>query len=197
MEDFKQIWREVNSHNNTVALTKFPINRVHIGNGTYGDLKVYISGEKGELIIGNYCSIGQGVSFLVAMEHIINRISSFPFKAICLKSDEWEAESKGDIIIQDDVWIGAGSTILSGVKIEQGAVVGAGALVTKNVPPYAIVGGVPAKVIKRRFDEKMIEKLLQIDFGAITQEMIANHIDELCSELCEESQLAWLPKKTI
>jgi len=69
---------------------------------------------------------------------------------------------KGDIIIENDVWIGATATIMSGVKISNGAVVGAGSVVTKDVPPYAIVAGNPAKVVKYRFTEEQIEKLLSI-----------------------------------
>jgi serine acetyltransferase len=69
---------------------------------------------------------------------------------------------KGDIIIENDVWIGATATIMSGVKISNGAVIGAGSVVTKDVPPYAIVAGNPAKVVKYRFTEEQIEKLLSI-----------------------------------
>ena len=108
-----------------------------------------------------------------------------------------ERFSKGNIEVDDDVWIGYGATIMSGVHIGQGAVVAAGAVVTKDVAPYAIVGGVPAKIIKYRFPETMIEELLKIDYSKLTEEAIKSHIDELYTELEDVGQLEWLPKKEI
>ena len=84
---------------------------------------------------------------------------------------------------------------MSGVHIGQGVVVAAGAVVTKNVPPYAIVGGVPAKVIKYRFEPEMIEELLKIDYGKLSKEDIINHIHDLNVELNEIKQLEWLQHK--
>ena len=73
--------------------------------------------------------------------------------------------TNGDIVVGDDVWVGQRAIIMSGVNIGQGAVIGAGAIVTKNVPPYAIVGGIPAKVIRYRFSEELIQELLKIDYS--------------------------------
>ena len=84
---------------------------------------------------------------------------------------------------------------MSGVHIGQGAVVAAGAVVTKDVPPYAIVGGVPAKVIKYRFEPEMIEELLKVDYSKLTKKDIEKHIDDLYTELKDPSQLDWMPKK--
>lgn len=84
-------------------------------------------------------------------------VSTYPFKRKLFHGGE-EAVSKGDIIVGDDVWVGYGATILSGVHIGQGAVIAAGAVVNKDVPPYAIVGGIPAKVIKYRFSESVCKK---------------------------------------
>ena len=81
------------------------------------------------------------------------------------------------------------------VSIGQGAVVAAGAVVTKDVPPYAIVGGVPAKVIKYRFEPEMIAELLKIDYRKLSKEDIEKHIDDLYTELKDPSQLDWMPKK--
>ena len=108
-----------------------------------------------------------------------------------------ERFSKGNIEVDDDVWIGYGATIMSGAHIGQGAVVAAGAVVTKDVAPYAIVGGVPVKIIKYRFPEAMIEELLKIDYSKLTEEAIKSHIDELYTELEDVGQLEWLPKKEI
>ena len=106
-----------------------------------------------------------------------------------------EGISKGDIIIADDVWVGAGAIILSGVHIGQGAVVAAGAVITKDVPPYAIVGGVPAKVIKYRFSDDLIAELLKVDFSQLDNKTILDHIDNLYQKLESVEQLQWLPKK--
>lgn len=78
---------------------------------------------------------------------------------------EWETQAKGNIIVNDDVWIGDSALILSGVEIGQGAVIAAGAVVTEDVPPYAVVGGVPAKVIKYRFRDDVIKELVKIDYA--------------------------------
>ena len=112
-----------------------------------------------------------------------------------------EATSKGDIIIDDDVWIGYRSIILSGVHIGQGAVIAAGAVVTKDVPPYTIVGGVPAKVIKYRFTSEITDYLLTMDYSKLDQDMIERHIDALYMQIStiEINELKriydWFPKK--
>lgn len=128
-------------------------------------------------------------------EHSTNHLSTFPFKVKLLGNEESEATSKGNIYIEDDVWIGFRTTILSGVQIGRGAVIAAGSVVTKDVPPYAIVGGVPAKIIKYRFESKMIEELLMVDYSKLTDEMVKEHIDELYTELKDIKQLEWIPRK--
>ena len=168
------------------------IEKVKIGKNTYGPLTIY-NDTQSNLIIGNYCSIADDVVFLLGIEHNTKLISSFPFKGrLCKK---YEAISKGNIIVDDDVWIGYGATILSGVHIGQGAVIAAGAVVSHDVPPYAIVGGVPAKVIKYRFSPELIEELLKVDYGKLSKEDIEKHIDELYVELKDVRQLDWMPKK--
>lgn len=167
----------------TYAKNIFPLHCVQVGKRTYGPLEVYTWGAYNEkLEIGHYCSIAEGVKFLLGGNHYHHTFSTYPFKVLVMK-EEKEAWSKGPIIIGDDVWIGMDSMILSGVTIGQGAVIAAGSVVTKDVPPYAIVGGNPAKVIKYRFEPDIIDQLLQIDFSNLNDRFIQEHIDQLYETL--------------
>ena len=94
-----------------------------------------------------------------------------------------EAFSKGDIFIDDDVWIGYRSTIMSGIHIGRGAVIAAGSVVTKDVPPYAIVGGVPAKVIKYRFDNEIREFASRVDYNKFDKDFVRENLDLLYKEV--------------
>lgn len=194
-EKCKRDWLKKNKHNDTALLECVDTSTIKVGNYTYGGLRVKNDFPDRKLIIGNFCSIGNDVVFLVGQEHEYSRISTFPFKARCLRNEKHEAASKGDIVIDDDVWIGYGAKILSGVHIGQGAVVGAGAIVTRDVEPYAIVAGIPAKEIKKRFDKKMVEALLKVDYGKLTREMVEEHLEDLYEPLINIEQLQWLPKK--
>jgi tetrahydrodipicolinate N-succinyltransferase len=118
-------------------------------------------------------------------EHKVDGISTFPFKVKCF-GYEMEAGSKGDIIIGDDVWLCTNAIICSGIKIGQGAVVAAGAVVTKDVEPYAIVGGNPAKVIKYRFGEKIRNKLQEIDLIKLIDSFKKEDINDIYTPLSEE-----------
>lgn len=191
---YQKKWRRLNTHNETTLRNYFPVQSVKVGKKTYGSLYVSLFSNDVRLKIGNYCSIAPEVAFILCSDHYTDHISSFPFKVkIC--GEKWEAISKGDIVVDDDVWIGYGSIILSGVHIGQGAIVAAGSVVSKDVAPYAIVAGTPAKVIKYRFDEKMIEKLMKIDYAKLDEKLIKEHIDDLYTVLKDDSQLSWLPLK--
>ncbi|MEE0686741.1 MAG: CatB-related O-acetyltransferase [Lachnospiraceae bacterium] len=170
--------------------------KVSVGNYTYGGIDVLDFGTDSKLKIGHFCSIAPNVFFCLGADHMINTISSYPFKVKVL-GDACEAISKGDIEIEDDVWLGYGVKVMSGVKIGQGAVIAAGAVVTKDIPPYAIAGGVPAKVIKYRFDEESINKMLEIDYSQLNVDMIKEHLDELYEPLKDARQIEWMPKKRI
>ncbi len=197
---FNRKWRKQNKHNNTSARDIFDASCVQVGNNTYGEVGVLVFNDTNKLHIGNYCSIGPGVQFLLSAEHDFNHLSTFPFKAYIV-SGEKEGIGKGDILIDDDVWLGYGATILSGVHIGQGAVVAAGAVVSKDVPPYAIVGGVPAKVIRYRFEKSSIDFLLTLDYGALTENLVREHVDDLYTNIegvpIEKIRqlYSWFPKK--
>lgn len=132
-----------------------------IGRGTYGDLRVRSWGDGATLTMGAFCSVASGVQVLLGGEHRPDWVTTYPFSVLWAKGRPLPGHpaSKGDVIIGNDVWIGAEAMILSGVTIGDGAVIGARAVVTKDVPPYAIVGGNPARVIRMRFDEATIARL--------------------------------------
>lgn len=133
-----------------------------IGKYTYGKPKVFDwESGKGQLEIGSFCSIALGVKIILGGAHRADWVSSYPFPAFFPEADQAVdfAPSKGTTRIGNDVWIGMDALILPGITIGDGAVIGAGAVLTKDVPPYAIVGGNPAKIIRYRFDEKTIDEL--------------------------------------
>lgn len=195
LNKMKKRWSIQNRHNGTEAVNIFDLDLVSVGRDSYGKLNVVSFGNKHRLRIGDFVSIAQNVTFLLDVEHYIDHISTYPFKVKCLHTEEYEAFGKGNIIVDDDVWIGYGATILSGVHIGQGAVIAAGAVVTRDIPPYAIAAGVPAKVIKYRFNEELIEELLKVDFGKLEEGMVREHIGDLYEKLERKEQLSWFPRK--
>ena len=144
--------------------------------------------------IGHFCSISDNVKFIINNDHPTDHISTYPFKTRILH-DKPEAVSKGDIVVQDDVWIGLNATIMSGVEIGQGAIVAAGAVVTRNVPPYAIVGGVPAKVIKYRFEQDVVDKLMRIDYSQLDETFISDHLETLYQSVDKSIEIDQFPLK--
>lgn len=146
-----------------------------------------------KLIIGKFCSIACGAKFLFnSANHTMASLSSYPFP---LFFDEWELEKKNvteawdnkrDIIVGNDVWIGYEAVILAGVTISDGAIIGTRAVVTKDVPPYTIVGGVPAKPIRKRFDDETIAELFKLKWWDWSEEKIAQNIQSIKSGHIEQ-----------
>lgn len=146
-----------------------------------------------KLRIGKYCSIACGAKFIfTSANHTMKSLSTYPFPIFF---EEWgldaanitEAwDNKGDIVISNDVWIGYEAVILSGVTVGDGAVIGARALVTKDVPPYTIVGGVPAKRIRSRFDEETVAKLMELKWWDWPKEKIRENLSAIKSGRIKE-----------
>ena len=136
--------------------------------------------NRDRLIVGKFCSIACGAKFLfTSANHTLRSLSTYPFP---LFYEEWgtsveevptAGDNRGDIVVGSDVWIGYEAVILSGVTIGDGAIIGARAVVTKDVEPYTIVGGVPAKPIRRRFSEETIRILERLRWWDLPREQIA------------------------
>ena len=144
--------------------------------------------NRDKLKIGKFCSIACGTKFLFnSANHTLGSLSTYSFPIFF---EEWELDpknvadawdNKGDIVVGNDVWIGFEAVILSGVKIGDGAIIGARAVVTKDVEPYTIVGGVPARPIRKRFDDKTIEELLRIRWWDQDAEKIKENLPAIMS----------------
>lgn len=141
---------------------KYP--QYQIGRGTYGSPRVRNSSEGPTLRIGAFCSIAARSQIFLGGEHRVDWVTTYPFAALWPEAHGIEGypRIRGDVVIGNDVWIGSDAIILSGVAIGDGAVVAAGAVVTKSVPPYSVVAGNPAGVLRLRFDERSIQRLLVV-----------------------------------
>lgn len=144
---------------------------------------LHIFGRKHGVQIGAFCSIARNVS-IQEDNHNPQRMTTYILEKnlLGIPMQENAVVSKGPIVIGNDVWIGGGAQIMSGVKIADGAIVASGAIVTKDVPPYAIVGGNPAKIIKYRFSERKIAELMEIQWWNWPVEKIREQSAFLLSE---------------
>lgn len=146
-----------------------------------------------KLTIGKFCSLACGVRFLFnSANHNMDSLSTYTFPIFF---EEWGLDpknvaaswnNKGNIIIGNDVWIGYEAVIMAGVTVGDGAIIGTRALVTKDVPPYTIVGGMPAKPIRKRFSEQTISSLLEIEWWNWSKEKIAKNIKAIQSGCLEQ-----------
>ena len=142
--------------------------------------------NRDRLVIGKFCSIACGARFLfTSANHSLRSLSTYPFPLFFEEwgldkadvTDSWD--NRGDIVVGNDVWIGYEAVILSGVTIGDGAIIGTRAVVTKDVPPYTIVGGVPARPIRKRFDDRTIAVLLRLRWWDWPRERIARNISAI------------------
>jgi len=180
-----KIIRELKRISNKLFGTKYPLNSTNKiaktcwinkdvtfhSNITVGDYTHLNQGDYifSDVQIGNYCSIAVNV-IIGGDEHNIDTLSQFTFRNINRKAEQKHLNK--ETIIESDVWIGAGAIIKKGIKIGTGAVVGSGSVVTKDVPPFAIVVGVPARILRYRFEEDLREKILESKWWTYDKEIL-------------------------
>ena len=173
--------------NNEITFNYFnSLGNVQIGKYSYGILDLHDFKDGSKLKIGSFCSFGRNTFICLGGEHEYRTLSTYPFESK-ISDHRITSFSKGDIVIEDDVWVGVNVTILSGVKIGQGAIIAAGSVVTKDVEPYSIYGGVPAKLIKKRFDDEIIEKLKTVDYSKLDADKIFKYKSELNTIITKEN----------
>jgi acetyltransferase-like isoleucine patch superfamily enzyme len=165
-----------------------------VGKYTYGQNNITVNrGDNGEeLYIGKFCSIAKGVTVFLGQNHKTNWFTTYPFGHINMgeftkvKKNIGHPCSNGDVVIGNDVWLATNCTIMSGVKIGDGAVIAANSHVVKDVAPYTIVGGNPAKEIKKRFSDEVISKLLDLKWWDLDKVKINEISDILMSSDLEK-----------
>lgn len=180
-----------NAPANSIAVLQNPgMELVDVGYGTYGanHLIIHSWDSNTKIKIGKYCSIADSIHIFLGGNHDIAAVSTYPFGS---KGDELvgpregHPKSNGDIKIGNDVWIGSNVSIMSGITIGDGAVIAAFSHVVKDVQPYEIVGGNPAKQIRMRFDQETIDKLMRIKWWDWEESKIIVSRDELTSKPTE------------
>lgn len=173
---------QVNFMNKNPKYAKYKIGRF-----TYGEPKIEdIWNHHGvTLQIGSFCSIARGVTIWLGGNHHNEWVSTSPLNTF-LQYDSGhkfdQTSTKGSVIIGNDVWIGAEASILSGTTIEDGAIIGTKAVVSNNIPPYCVVVGNPARVVKKRFNDEQIQKLLEIKWWNWEDDKIKENIPLILSE---------------
>ena len=167
--------------------------RWEIGQYTYGHPSgsptiIYFA-ENVKLKIGKFCSFADNVTIMLGVHHPTNWITTYPLNVFLFKNPKRHdgyPTAKGDVFLGNDIWIATGATILSGVTVGNGAVIATGSIVTKDVPPYCIVAGNPAKVIRKRFSDDVIEKLESIKWWDWPIEKIQGEQNNLQSDKIED-----------
>lgn len=156
------------------------------GKYTYGVPIILWQNINAKLSVGNFCSIADGVTIYLGGNHRTDWVTTYPFGHVNQKifnkfNGRGHPATNGNVIIGNDVWIGSNVTIMSGVTIGDGAVIANNSHVVKNIEPYSLVGGNPAKLIKYRFSQEQIEKLLQIKWWYWDDNKINNFTPLLCN----------------
>jgi acetyltransferase-like isoleucine patch superfamily enzyme len=173
--------------NTREALAGLPFS---IGEFTYGVPRIRWWGEPATLKIGKFCSLADNIEIFLGGNHRIDWVTTYPFPAIADWPEAAEItghpSTNGDVIIGNDVWICSAAIIASGVTIGDGAVIGSRAVVTKDVPPYGIAMGNPAQTVRKRFDDKTIERLLAARWWDWDVERIRASIPLLASSQIED-----------
>jgi len=168
---------------------------IHTGKYSYGSENISIRswGEGAHLFIGSFCSIADNQTVFLGGNHITEWSTTFPFGHIfdenfpAGKINGWKHPStKGHVIIENDVWIGSGCTIMSGTRIGSGSVIAAKSVIVKDVEPYTIVGGNPAKQIKERFPKHIAKQLLEIKWWEKSEDAINKIVPLLQQQATEE-----------
>jgi acetyltransferase-like isoleucine patch superfamily enzyme len=166
---------------------------LEVGEFTYGLPQILHWGENTKLRIGKFCSIADGVKIFLGGNHRTDWITTYPFSGLGFKDVWTEAcdikghpATKGNVVIGNDVWIGYEAAIMSGVTVGDGAVIAARAVVAKDVEPYSIFGGVPAKEIRKRFSSEEINKLLEIKWWDWPEEKLRKNLHIICSDNISE-----------
>ena len=154
-----------------------------LGDGTYGMIKAI--GE-GTVKIGKYCSFAPGIKAMLLSNHRVDWVSTYPFPTVWGLSISGHPIPSKEIEIGNDVWIGREAIILGGTKIGDGAVIGAYSVVAGEIPPYSIVAGNPAKVIRKRFSDEVIKKLLDIAWWNWDEEKLVDNVEFICSDDIEK-----------
>lgn len=158
-------------------------NQYAVGRFTYGIPRVvdFQDRNHGKLVIGSFCSIADNVTILLSGNHRTDWITTYPFNVVMPEFNQIAGHplSRGDVVIGNDVWIGMDSLILSGVTIGDGAVIGARSVVTKDVEPYGVVAGNPARFVRYRFSKEYIDRLQEIKWWEKDISWIKSHMHEL------------------
>lgn len=184
LESHRLNWYRSNRHNETFAVNQFRPDHVHVGDYTYGPLRVIDGAASSILRIGSFCSIAEDVTFVLNGDHPLDRLSTFPFRAFVLGEEE-AVSSRGDIVLGDDVWIGHGAVILSGVTLGRGSVVAAGAVVTRDVAEYDVVAGSPARKIRSRLEADIADAARDVDLRRVDERFIRRNLNLIEAPLNE------------